>query len=405
MRSPSYKLVAIATDGRRSVRHRQHRRSAPSQDLSIYSGLPPLVRSGDEYGATFTLRNGTDKPMTVTATADGRAGRSRPAQPLTVTIPAGGAVPVTWRLTAPEGVDKLRWTVSAQIRRRQGDRPDHGRRRRSCRRCPVETWAATFAAGRRDTPFPVAPPAGALPGRGGVDVALDRHARRRRWPGVRAYMAGLSLWLLRAAPVARRSRSSDRGGLDQADRASCRPIIDADGLLRYWPDDSMPGSDRADRLCAVDHRRGRAADGPTRRKAKLIEAMKAVVDGRLREQGEGPCDMRLLRIAALAALARNGAATPAMLGQTAIPLADMPTATLADWMVDARQDAGRQRRARAPRPRPRCAAASSTKARGSTWSTRAGAPWWMMVSDDEMAIKALLAVHRPAAAGRTMRRG
>ena len=30
-------------------------------------GLPPLVRTGDWFAAGFTLRNGIDKPMTVTA--------------------------------------------------------------------------------------------------------------------------------------------------------------------------------------------------------------------------------------------------------------------------------------------------------------------------------------------------
>src|SRR3546814_15880969 len=53
-------LVAIATDGAElfgtgstSVR--------TAQDLSIYSGIPPLVRSGDWFAASFTLRNGSDR--------------------------------------------------------------------------------------------------------------------------------------------------------------------------------------------------------------------------------------------------------------------------------------------------------------------------------------------------------
>ena len=76
------------------------------QDLSLYSGVPPLVRSGDYFGATFTLRNGTDHPMTVTAKVDLQPAVAS-GGPLTVTIPAGGAVPVTWRLTAPQGIDKF----------------------------------------------------------------------------------------------------------------------------------------------------------------------------------------------------------------------------------------------------------------------------------------------------------
>ena len=63
----AFRMVAIASSGvglfgtgEATVR--------TSQDLQIFSGLPPLVRSGDFYGASFTLRNASDKAMTVTAT-------------------------------------------------------------------------------------------------------------------------------------------------------------------------------------------------------------------------------------------------------------------------------------------------------------------------------------------------
>ncbi|WP_338062093.1 alpha-2-macroglobulin family protein [Sphingomonas solaris] len=64
----SFRLVAIATagadrfgTGEASVR--------TTQDLTIYAGVPPVVRSGDFYGASFTLRNGANRAMTVTANA------------------------------------------------------------------------------------------------------------------------------------------------------------------------------------------------------------------------------------------------------------------------------------------------------------------------------------------------
>src|SRR3546814_938690 len=65
----SFKLVAIATDGAElfgtgstSVR--------TAHDVSNYSGIPPLVRSGDWFAASFTLGNGSDKPLKVTANVD-----------------------------------------------------------------------------------------------------------------------------------------------------------------------------------------------------------------------------------------------------------------------------------------------------------------------------------------------
>src|SRR3546814_4230945 len=59
------------------------------QDLGVFAGMPELVRTGDTYDARFTLRNGTDKAMEVTATPT-LSPAVATAPPLTVTIPAGG---------------------------------------------------------------------------------------------------------------------------------------------------------------------------------------------------------------------------------------------------------------------------------------------------------------------------
>lgn len=100
-----FRLVAIATDGAQyfgtgetSVR--------TVQDLAVFAGLPELVRTGDTYDARFTLRNGTDRPMEVVATPT-LSPAVATGQSLTVTIPAGGAVPISWSMTAPPNRDRL----------------------------------------------------------------------------------------------------------------------------------------------------------------------------------------------------------------------------------------------------------------------------------------------------------
>ena len=82
------------------------------QDLGIFAGMPELVRTGDTYDARFTLRNGTDQAMEVTATPT-LSPAVATAPPLTVTIPAGGAVPISWSMTAPEQTGPIEWTVEA----------------------------------------------------------------------------------------------------------------------------------------------------------------------------------------------------------------------------------------------------------------------------------------------------
>lgn len=378
----AYKLVAIATDGGElfgtgsaTVR--------TVQDLTIYAGVPPLVRSGDEFGATFTLRNGTDRPMNVTASAELEGGPA-PGGPQTVAIPAGGAVPVTWRLTAPENVDALRWTVSARSSDgRSSDRIQV--EEQVVPAVPVETWAATFLR-VGPAPFPVAAPAGAIVGRGSIEVALSA-SPSPPLTGVRSYMLYYPFECFEqrlSKAVALDDRQAWAGMMDQLPA-----YIDRNGLLRYWPGDFMPGS-IALTAYALSITSEAGFEWPEERKKRLLDTLKTVVDGRLDDDNEGPADMRLLRLSALAALARNGAATPAMLGQAGIPLADMPTASLADWLMtlDKVPGAGAKRLA---------AAEAALRGRIVYEGTRLdlvdtkAAPWWMMVSDDEMALKALLA--------------
>jgi uncharacterized protein YfaS (alpha-2-macroglobulin family) len=380
----SYKLVAVATaggdlfgTGSTSIR--------TVQDLTIYSGVPPLVRSGDFYGATFTLRNGSDRPMRVTATVDVQPAIAH-GRPLTVTIPAGGALPVTWRLTAPERVDHLRWTVKA--------RSDDGRASDAVQvdeqvvpAVPEETWAAEFLHIGTGTQVPVTAPAGALPGRGGVDVSLTA-SPAPALTGVRAYMLAYPFGCFEQR-LSKAVALDDRAAWAQQ-MGDLPTYMAANGLLRYWPGDEQPGS-----IALTAYALSMTADAglawPEDGKAKLLDAMRGVVDGRVTEEGSAPADIKLLRLAALAALARNGAATPAKLGQSAVALADMPTATLADWLVTLDRTAGAD-------PRQRAAAEAALRGRIVYEGTRldlvdrAVAPWWMMVSDDEMALKALLAV-------------
>src|SRR3546814_5929270 len=108
--------------------------------------------------------------MTVTATPSLLPAVAT-GQPLTVTIPAGGAVPISWTMTAPETLGKLQWTVEAASKDgRQRDRLVFDQMIEPA--VPIETWAATLFRVGADTSLPIAPPAGALPG-GYVDIALS----------------------------------------------------------------------------------------------------------------------------------------------------------------------------------------------------------------------------------------
>src|SRR3546814_7834922 len=87
--------------------------------------------------------------------------------------------------------------------------------------------------------------------------------------------------------------------------------LDDDGLLRYWPNERMEGSiELTAYVLSVTAANGFAI--PEASKEKMVKALQAVVEGRLTRKGYGPWDIRPVRIAALAALARNKASSASL---------------------------------------------------------------------------------------------
>ncbi|WP_230631867.1 alpha-2-macroglobulin family protein [Sphingomonas sp. Leaf37] len=376
----SFKLVAIATDGD-GLFGTGSTAIRTAQDLSLYAGLPPLVRSGDWYAAGFTLRNGSDKPMTVTATVDVFP-RIAQGRPLTVTIPAGGAAPVAWNLTAPPSSGTLRWQVTA--RSKDGKATDRLTVTQDVvPAVPVETWAAALTR-VGDTTLPIAPPAGALPDRGSVDVQLT-DTLAPPLTGVRRYMSDYPYNCFEQ----QLSRIVVLGDPTKwAALAGAIPTYQApDGLLRYWPSESLEGSEALTAyVLSLTSEAGLPL--PPAPRARMVEGLKAVLDGRVRHESYG--DPRQQRLVAFAALARAGEATPAMLGQVGLAAQDMPTSLLSDYI--AALDRAPLANAAALKAQAEGVLRSRLVYEGTRldMSDASAAPWWLMSSADEASIKTLL---------------
>jgi uncharacterized protein YfaS (alpha-2-macroglobulin family) len=379
-----FRLVAIATDGAQLFGTGEAT-IRTAQDLSIFPGLPTLVRTGDRYDAVFTLRNGSEREMKVTASAAVEpAILSMP--PLTVTIPAGGARRVRWMVDSPKTTGPLKWNVSA--------RAADGKARDSViamqeitPAVPVEVWAASLLRVGDDPPR-IAAPRGALPG-GYVTVGLS-DTLAASLDGVRAYMGTYPFDCFEQ----RLSRIVVSGNTGEWNTlAGALPTyLDSDGLVRYWPDRGANGSPE---LTAYVLAATSAAELPLpdTLRARIVAGLTAVVEGRVARDRFFRIDERPVRIAALAALARAGEAEPGLVARIDMAPADMPTSALADWIV------ALDRLPAAPRAAALRSAAEGELRRRLVYegvrldlADESRAPWWMMTSGDEMAIKALDAV-------------
>jgi len=379
----SFRLVAVAHageakfgSGSASVR--------TTQDLMLFSGLPPLVREGDEFSAMFTLRNTTANalPVEFAWKALDQSGRQ------SVPLAANEARVVTVPLRVPGNVARIDWEVAAtaagatdRLRTSQKVVPVH----------PVRVYQATLAQLEKPLEFAVERPADAVPGRGGVRVEVLKSLAGELTP--------VSEYFQRYRYTCFEQRVSKAIGLQSEDlwrsvTASVPNYLDRDGLVKYFPSDRLLG---ADALTAYVLQIAHAAQyrWPEESLERMLRGLEAFVTGRIQRGSALPtADLTLRKLAAIEALARHGRARKEMLDSITIDPPLWPTSALVDWIGIL------QRIPSVPQREPRLKGAmSQLRARlnfqGSVMSfstERNDALWWLMVSADANANRALLAV-------------
>jgi hypothetical protein len=170
--------------------------------------------------------------------------------------------------------------------------------------------------------------------------------------------------------------------------------VDPDGLLRYFPTERLPGEDTlsAYLLALADEAGWPLAEAD---RDRLIAALtRFVAGGLVRGSALPTADLSIRKLAAIDALARHGAATPAMLDSLAIEPDLWPTSAVLDWLgiltrVEGIAGAEAKRRAALGILRTRLNFQGTTLGFA---TERSDALWWLMVSGDSNANRLLLAV-------------
>ena len=397
----SFRLVAIADAGAGTAVERYGTGSASirvTQDLQLLSGLPPLAREGDRVDAGFTLRNTTARALTVQATLAGQAvGAAVPAitlPPQTVTLAAGAAQELRWPVQVPAGATRIRWDAAAT--ETSGAAPLRDRltvEQAVAPAVPVRVWQATLQPLEAAFTLAVAPPAGALPGAGGLQATLQPKLTGAL-PGLRRYFETYPYSCLeQKASRALGLRDAAAWATLQGEAAG---YLDGDGLAGWFPPTpgSAPrGSDRLTAyLLAAAHEAGWAWPAATR--DAMLGGLQAFVEGRIERRFDAPrADMDVRKLAALDALARHGRVQARWLGSIAWTPAAWPTSALLDaWGLYRRAEALPERAARLDElqrlVRSRLIAGGTTlkfsTERSDDW-------WWLMDGPDANAARLLLA--------------
>ena len=147
-----------------------------TQDVMLHAALPGLVREGDEFRGTFTIRNASDRKLALEVAAQlATEGKAVIAPPRlsgqTFELAPGESREVGWPVDVPVNVDQLAWDVA--VRTREGDASDRLRvKQKVVAAHPVRVFQSTLAQLDKPLDMQLAIPVDAVPGRGGVSVAL-----------------------------------------------------------------------------------------------------------------------------------------------------------------------------------------------------------------------------------------
>ena len=383
----SFRIVAVATGGvdafgtgALSVR--------ATQDLMILPGLPPLVREGDRFAAETTVRNTTDVAHTVSVTAKVE-GLATPLEPRTIALAPGDARVVTWDVTVPVGPSALRWQIEAE----GGGLADRVAATQTVvPAVPVRAYQATITqwderAGTIEQT--VERPAGAVPGRGGVEVSLR--------PTLASGMDALRDAMRRYPYTCLEQRVSvavalrDRATWDVVARALASHL-DGQGLLKYFATMNEGSEVLTAYVLAIAHEAGWPIDEASR--GRMVAGLDSFIRGRVtRGSPVAAPDLTLRKLAAIEALSRYGAAKADMVSTIRVEPNLWPTSAVLDWWSVLRRldvpDRARRRDEAERIIRARLTLGGTTL----SFSTeRSDNLWWLMLSPDTNALRLILTI-------------
>ncbi|MEB0010147.1 MG2 domain-containing protein [Glaciimonas sp. Cout2] len=350
----SFKIVAVAQSGDSlfgtgSVSIRS------TQDLQLISGLPPLVREGDNFSAMVTVRNTTTHAMQVNATAQASGAAvllptsanaltapTRSAQAVLpimptlqwkeLSIPPGESRELVWQVTVPSGVKQLTWEINAQEQGGAKVKDSIKFTQRVVPAVPVTVQQATFFQLDKAFSLQVSQPADALPGRGGVAVVLSPSLAGNN-EGLRRYFTEYPFSCLEQQ--ASRAIGLQDNALWQKVLNGLPTYLDSDGLAYYYPpteSNARRGSDTLTAyLLAITQESGFAISQPSR--DKMLDGLTAFVEGKITRDFWSPQkDLDVRKLAALEALSRYDRARPSMLGAIQLSPNRWPTSAVLDWI-------------------------------------------------------------------------
>ena len=380
----SFRIVAVATGGldrfgtgSASIRS--------TQDLILFSGIPPLIRQGDKFLSTFTVRNTTERSMQVRISA-----RVTPAagslQPQDLSLGSGESKEINWTLTAPTATDSLKYEIEASGDGGAGDRLSITQKVIAA--VPVRTLQATLTQIEKSYAMTVERPGDAILGMGGIRVAFQS----RLVDGLTGVSEYMNLYPYTCLEQIVSKAVALRDAALWGRIMGLLPVyLDGSGLAKYFPSMSQGDDTLTSYLLAIANEAG--WEIPADSKERMLAGLQGFVDGRIVRYSSLPtADLTIRKLTAIEALSRAGRAQPGHLSSITIEPNLWPTSAVLDWLnILSRMTSYRERSARLPEAQKILRSRLNLQGTTMGFSTeRSDGLWWLMVSVDSNAVRLLL---------------
>jgi uncharacterized protein YfaS (alpha-2-macroglobulin family) len=380
----SFRIVAVVTGGL-ELFGTGSTAIRTTQDLMVLSGISPVVREGDHFRSEFTLRNTTVRSMDVQVNVRVH-GLPNQLAPQAFTLSPSEAKVIGWDITAPSGVQALRYEVDAGEAGGAIDRMNAVQQVLPV--VPIRTFQATISQWQQEIEQPVAPPADALPDRGGIQL-LVRSSIVEGLDAMRDWMRRYPYSCLEQQ-ISRAVALRDQGQW-QTIAAALPSHLDSDGLLKYFPRMDRGSEVLTSYVLSITQEAG--WEIPTDSRERLLLGLQRFIEGAIDPRSPvAGVDLSLRKLAAVEAMSRYTPVTPQMLGSIAIEPNLWPTSALLDWWgVLHRVPTIPSRQERLRETEQIVRARLNLQGRMMGFSTEGSdGLWWLMSSADTNAVRLIL---------------
>lgn len=314
----SFRIVAVAHAGS-DLFGKGETTVRSSKALSIISGLPPFARSGDRFQGEITLRNRSEKAMTVQVEGRSSAGLSLPSQ--TVKLSPQDSQRLHWDIEAP-AAGEASYTFEAKSDEGSADAIQI--RQTLAEPIPVQVLQSQMMAVAGPLSLPVQKPKNAT--QGDLRIAVKSSLAPTALEGPSLYM--------RDYPYSCSEQQMSRAiVLNQESiwrRIDYARYLDRQGLMTFFP--ASANDNGSPELTAYALELSAARNWELPEKERMLDALQDFISGRLAVRSRAGTIVLHEKIRALAALQRHRKLQKDFLADWDIQPDFMPLSTLVDLL-------------------------------------------------------------------------